>query len=243
MAPFVSLALIFVLLFSPFRAMAGELPAGPFLRIAPGMHTAPINRMVMDRDGRFLVTASDDKTAKTWDSTTGRLIKTLRPFQAEGNEGKLFCTAMSPDGKQVALGGWTKAGRSSHNIYIFDRISGRLVHRIPSLPNIINHLAWSKDGSFLAAALGRSNGVRVYETDSFTETASDPDYGKDSYWVDFNATGRMVTTCDDGYIRLYDKNFTCFAKQKVSGGKKPFGTRANALKFLIEERFAELKHS
>ena len=223
MAPFLSFALIFALLFSPFRTVAAELPAGPFLRIAPGMHTAPINRMAMDRDGRFLVTASDDKTAKIWESTTGRLVRTLRPFQAKGKEGKLYCTAMSPDGKQVALGGWTEAGRSLYNIYIFDRKYGRLVHRISGLPGVILHLAWSKDGAFLAAALGRSNGVRIYETDRFTETASDPDYGDGSYWVDFDAKGRMVTTCLDGYIRLYHKNFTCFAKQKVSGGKRPFG--------------------
>lgn len=44
-------------------AMAQTEPSrAPVLRIETGMHTAVINRIGVDREGKFLVTTSDDKT-------------------------------------------------------------------------------------------------------------------------------------------------------------------------------------
>ena len=84
----------------------------------------------------------------------GRLLQVLRPPIGEGNEGRLYAVAISPDARTIATGGWT--GREgNYSIYLFDRQSGRLTRRIGGLPNVIAHLAYSKDGRFLAAGLGR----------------------------------------------------------------------------------------
>ncbi|MEN2993773.1 MAG: hypothetical protein ABDH19_00290, partial [Thermodesulfovibrio sp.] len=80
------LAMIFYLLLTP--AFAGEPPAEPILRIDTEMHTAPIKRISIDKEERFLVTGSLDKTVKLWELRTGKLIRTLRPPIGEGNEGK-----------------------------------------------------------------------------------------------------------------------------------------------------------
>jgi len=53
--------------------LAAEPPADPILRIDPGMHTAAIRRIAVDARGRWLVTASEDKTARVWDLKTGKL--------------------------------------------------------------------------------------------------------------------------------------------------------------------------
>lgn len=45
-------------------ASAWEPPEMPILRIDPGMHTAPIRRIGVDDQGRFLVTAGKDGTAR-----------------------------------------------------------------------------------------------------------------------------------------------------------------------------------
>ena len=79
----------------------------PMLRIEAGMHNAPIRKLALDAAGRWLVTASEDKTAKVWDLKTGRLALTLRPPVGDDNEGKLAAVAMSPDGARVAVAGWT----------------------------------------------------------------------------------------------------------------------------------------
>ena len=77
------------------------------LRIEAGMHTAPITRIDVDAAERFLVTASDDKTARVWDLANGQLLQVLRPPLVAGDEGKLYAVAISPDGTTVATGGWT----------------------------------------------------------------------------------------------------------------------------------------
>ncbi len=182
---------------------AAEPPTAPMLRIETGMHTAMIRRIGTDAQNRFLVTGSDDKTVRVWDLASGNLLKILRPPIGEGNEGKIYAVAISPDGSTVAAGGWTKAGTDSHNIYLFDRATGAMKTRITGLPNVINHLAYSKDGKFLAAALGAGEGLRVFRTDG-TLAGEDTDYGGRSNWTDFDAEGRLVTTCDDGFIRIYD---------------------------------------
>src|ERR1017187_7034860 len=77
---------------------AADPPSTPYLRIETGMHTAPVWRIDTDAAGRFLVTASKDKTARVWDLQNGNLLKVLRPPQGDGNEGRLDALAISPDG-------------------------------------------------------------------------------------------------------------------------------------------------
>lgn len=118
----------------------------------------------MDATGRWLVTASHDKTARIWNLASGQLERILRPPIGEDQEGELYTTALSPDGKTVAVGGWTRAGTGSPNIYLFDRATGEIRHHIDGLPHRIGHLAFAPDGTRLAVALGAGEGIRVYRT-------------------------------------------------------------------------------
>lgn len=198
----------------------------PFLRIETGMHTAKIERIAVDKQERFLVTASDDKNARVWDLTTGKLLQILRPPIGEGNEGKLFAVAMSPDGKEIAVGGFT-APANSYNwkIYFFDRTTGNLTRQISAFPEVIKHLAYSKDGHYLATALGGQNGIRIYETENLTEVGKDSAYNDGSYWLDFAADGRLVSSSLDGFIRLYNPQFQLIKQAKAQGGNQPFAVR------------------
>ena len=122
---------------------ASKTAEQPILRVETGRHTASINRIDVDAAGKYLVTASLDKTARVWEINTGRLLRTLRPPQGEGDEGKLYAAALSPDGSLVACGGYTGLKWDNNIcIYIFDRVSGRMIHRISGLPNVINRLTF-----------------------------------------------------------------------------------------------------
>ena len=198
----------------------------PFLRIETGMHAAAIRRIGVDGANRYLVTASDDKTARVWELATGRLLRVLRPPIGEGDEGKLYAAAISPDGRTIALGGWTSPDGFNTNIYVYDRESGRLIRRVAGLANVAFHLVFSRDGQWLAATLFGKNGIRVYETKNYTQVGEDRDYGSDSYGADFDATGRLVTSCFDGYIRIYDRAsggpLRLAAKRKAEIGEHPY---------------------
>jgi len=205
-------------------AEAGAPPDEPILRIEAGMHTAGIWRIGIDRAERYLVTASFDKTARVWDLGRGELLGVLRVPIGSGNEGKLYAVAISPDGDTVATGGWTGyEWHGEHSIYLFDRASGRMKKRIPGHPNVINHLAYSPDGRCLVATLGQGNGIRVYRTRDYAEIYRDTEYDDHSQWADFDQRGCLVTSCYDGYLRLYDPSFRLIAKKKAPGGKVPFG--------------------
>lgn len=198
----------------------------PFLRLESGMHTAAIARIGVDAAERYVVTASYDKTARVWDLASGALLQVLRPPLGEGHEGKLYAVAISPDGQEVAVGGFTNpSGTGNYPIYIFDRASGRLTRHIANLPEVVNHLAFSRDGRMLAAVMGAGHGVRLYRRSDLHEVARDSQYGGDSYWLDFDHQGRIVTTCYDGYVRLYGPQLKLLAKQPVRGGKHPFAAR------------------
>jgi WD40 repeat protein len=163
-------------------ALAGEPTAEPLLRLETGNHTAMIRRIDTDRAGRWAVTASYDKTARVWEVSTGRQVMVLRPPQDVGNEGQLYAVAMSPDGSTVALGGWAVYDwDKSNSIYLFESESGRLAKNMPGLPSVINHLAYSPDGRWLAVSLQAENGVRLFDAASRDEVGRDAEYKDGSY--------------------------------------------------------------
>ncbi|GER92398.1 hypothetical protein A45J_0113 [hot springs metagenome] len=213
--------MIFVLFYN--WVYAGEPPREPILRIETGMHTAVIRRISIDRDERFLVTGSEDKTIRLWELRTGKLLKTLRPPIDEGKEGMIYAVAISPDGRYIAGGGLTgDEWDKTFSIYIFERQRGALIKRIDGLPEAILHLSFSKDGRFLIAGLGGNNGIRIYSTKDYSLIKEDKDYGDSVNGFDLSSDRRLVVSSDDGYIRLYDKEFNLIKKEKAPGGKQPF---------------------
>lgn len=199
----------------------------PILKIQAPVHTASIRKVKSDHLGTYLVTASYDQTVKVWDGATGDLLATLHPPIGDGNEGKLYAVAMSSDGKYVACGGFTgKQWDGKFAVYVFDWHSGIMLRRLSGLPQPVLDLAYSPDGNYLAVALAKNQGVRIYNAKDYSVVFEDFQYGGSVYGIDFDRQGRLVTVSEDGLIRLYDKNFSLVAKQKTPG-KGPFSVAFN----------------
>jgi WD40 repeat protein len=214
--------ILFAFLFNG-RLHSSELPKEPILRMETGMHTAPIFGIAIDVQNKFLVTGSDDKTVRVWELFTGKLLKILRPPIGEGHGGMIHAVAISPDGKTIACGGNTDLTlEKSQSIYLVDFESGKLFHRIKDLPSPIFYLAYSKDGRFLVATmLRKGGGIRVFDTSNYSMVAEDKDYGDSVTKADFDGTGKLATSCFDGFVRLYGNDFKLIIKKKAPGGKKP----------------------
>lgn len=215
--------LLLVLLLMHPRLDAGEPPQEPILKLNTKMHNASIWRISLDAQGKYLATASDDKTAMLWDAQTGELLRVFRPPIDKGNEGKIYSCAISPDGRVLAAAGWT--GWDWHrtsSVYLFDASTGEMMKRISGLDNVVFDLEFSPDGEYLSICLSR-NGVRIYETSSWTQKASIPGYGDQATNSSFDRSGRLVTVCYDGKIRLYSSSFALVREIQGSGGGKPQG--------------------
>ncbi len=110
-----------------------------------------------------------------------------------------------------------------HSVYIFEAATGRLVTRLGRLGNVIFHLAFSPDGSRLAATLGSGEGMRLWQAGSWRLLAEDKDYGgKRSNGGAFDGANRLFTVALDRQIRRYGADGRLEAKAKAAGGAEPF---------------------
>lgn len=180
-----------------------QLSVEPILRIETGGHQSLITRVSTDAQGRWIVTASEDKTARLWDTGSGKLLSVLRPPVGAEGLGAIYAAALSPDGKQIALGGNSAFDGRTHSLYLFDRASGRLPAKstLSGLEAPLTQLAWSKDSQFVALGL-RQSGLRVFQR-NLALVGGDPEYNEAIYGADFSSDGRLVTCSLDGSVRLY----------------------------------------
>jgi WD40 repeat protein len=194
----------------------------PKLRIETGMHLAAIRSLSVDRKCTRAVTGSDDRTIRLWSVPDGRLLRTVRPVIGDGNEGRVYAIAMSPDGSWIAAGGWDAHYRvdGTHGITLFP-LNGGAPRRLGEFPNTIKHLEFSPDGRRLAATLGGDGGLRVIDLDSGKATDLSAGYTKDTYGLTFASDGSIYTSSHDGFIRYYDARLQLKLNVKARG-PRPF---------------------
>ncbi len=199
----------------------------PILRIEAEMHTARINRFDIYESvtEHLLVTASHDKTLRLWELADGKQKTIYRVPIETGDEGKLYSTAISPDGQWIATAGDTgRAWEEKYSVYVFSRATGQLVKRLTGLPEGVHHLCFSPDGQYLAVSM--ETGLQVWETKQWQQVFSDTEYGDTSQSCQFDSKNRLLTSAWDGYLRLYSLtatgNFALLTKTQPPGGKKPF---------------------
>ena len=219
-----SLALMALAVAKPVAAQSQVPIAYP--RIEVGEHAAAISRLSVDKGERWMVTAGHDKTARVWDLNTGRLDRVLRPPAGYGNEGKLYSVAISPDGSRIAVGGFTGANGRTFPVFLFDRGSGKLVGRSQGFSNVAFDLSFSVDGRRLAAVFGLGGGLRILDATELTrELVYDDSCKAGGYGAHFASDGRLVASCYDGYLRLYDAQGRRSGQRRLEGGSRPYGVR------------------
>ncbi len=210
------------ILYQTGRLQASALTSS-YVRINSTMHTGTIGKIGTDRDGRYILTCSVDKTAKLWDALSGALCKTFYVPSGTNQEGDLYACALSPDAGTVAVGGWTGWMESQEcSVYLFNARSGELTGRISGLPFPIADLAFSPDGVFLAVAFFRQFGVRIYRMPSLRLERTLTGFGATCSRCVFNGNGQLAVASADGAVRVYEETFDTFHEIISAHGLLPY---------------------
>lgn len=211
-----------IVLFATLVAGAAEPTRRAFLRLDVDQHIAQIRRLAVDRAETTVVTASDDKTLRVWSAATGELQGVMRVPIDDGWEGTLYAVAVAPDGRTAVAAGntaftWDGLGA----LYVFDLEKRTIRGRLPKQPDVVNHLAYSPDGRFVAVAYGGTAGIRVLDAATFGFVAEDTRYEGLVTSLAFDGQGRLATVAFDGTLRLYAaESFALAAKAKLAS-KQP----------------------
>lgn len=143
-------------------------------------------------DGKRLVAGGGD-WVKTWDLTTGALLKTF----AGGTRGSVWSVAFSPDARLVAGGSLDKKVR------LWNAATGTLVRTLDA-QNFVRGVSFSADGSRLAQ-VGDEGDVALWDVATGRKLKSFAGHSADVYGVRFMGGDRLLlTAARDTLIKLWD---------------------------------------
>ena len=154
-------------------------------------HEHFINSVAISSDGRFIVTGSDDKTARIWDANNGALLQVL-----EGHANSVGLVAISPNNQFIATA-------SDKTIRIWNASNGSLIHTMRGSFYHLFSLTISPDGRFIVPGTldhpspiwSVDSGTQLYELKEH-EGISSVAISPDSRFI--------VTGSSDGSARKWD---------------------------------------
>jgi eukaryotic-like serine/threonine-protein kinase len=198
----------------------------------PMSHAARVSMASFSPNGRQVLTASWDNSARLWDAATGRLIATL------AHPGRVTCAQYSPKGDRVITaseGGaariwhantgepatqlWQQEGNvswaefspdgrwlvtcSDRTARIWDAVSGRLKHELRKQRSVVVLARFSPDGERVVTA-GSHASVRMWSVESGELLFQVEDRIRPLTALAFSPDGhRLVCACDDGIARIW----------------------------------------
>ncbi|MEO6888906.1 MAG: WD40 repeat domain-containing protein, partial [Ktedonobacteraceae bacterium] len=104
-------------------------------------HSNSVSALAWSPDGKYIASASWDKTVQVWDASNGNLLVTYR-----GHSDFVDALAWSYNGKYIASASW------DHTVQVWNASTGARLFTYRRHMDFVDALAWSPDGAYIASA-------------------------------------------------------------------------------------------
>ncbi len=144
-------------------------------------------------DGRRIVTASDDTTARVWDAASGTEIALLK-----AHEQPVTSASFSPDGRRIVTTSYDQTAR------VWDAEGGAEIALLKAHEGVVLNASFSPDGRRIVTA-SRDNTARVWDTESGKKIALLKGHEQTVNGASFSPDGRRIVTASrDKTARVWD---------------------------------------
>jgi WD40 repeat protein len=131
-----------------------DLETGRVLRTLEG-HSWCVNSVAIAADGKWEISASEDKTLNVWNMHAGRTpLRTLA-----GHSDSVSAVAVSPDGKLAVSASW------DHTLKVWNLDTGRAVRTLEGHSNRVQSVAMMPDGKRVLSA-SEDKTLRLWDLDT-----------------------------------------------------------------------------
>lgn len=144
--------------------LADAVAQAPRIVINSMGHSAKIHNILFTPDGGRIVSVSEDKTIRIWNAETGQMVRKFESEIGDGPEGMLYTSAISADGKLLAVAGYPVSTEKENYILIIDLEKNTQTATAVGHTNVVNALAFSGDGKYLASG-SDDRTVRIWRID------------------------------------------------------------------------------
>lgn len=175
----------------------------PRVVLDSGGHQSLIRGIAVTPDGASIASAGD-KQVRIWDWRAGKTVRTIRGEIGAGPEGAIYASALSPDGRWLAVGGWfTSPGEVGNPIRLYDFATGQLAALVGVHTDVVLSLAFSPDSKRLLSGGGDNRAV-IWDVNATRPLAFLTGHTDRVTAVAFSSNGELaVTGSYDLTIRMW----------------------------------------
>ncbi len=207
-----------------------------YVVLEPQGHTGTIGNIFFSPTGEELVSVSEDRTIKVWNSETGYLMRTLRGQMGSGSQGVLNAGAIHPN-SLVAVGGLIGGQESGlYDIRLMNIYTGKMSRTFQGLNSPVVSLAFSNGGNLMAAGT-LSGQIVIFDLKTEQTTMYTRHNASIKCLIFSSDDQQLVSASNDGKLIMWDLSLRNTGSQAASKELKSHTGSVNSVAFSPDGKY------